>query len=97
MKPKSSKPKLPAEQVVKVTYQNFGNIGDGEKAQQFVDSIDATSDYAATLLADAHQKAGWRRVPGKVAINEWISLVKVKIGAIFHCKFTKGNTPNQNW
>lgn len=70
-----------AEQVVKVTYQNFGNIGDGEKAQQFVDSIDATSDYAATLLADAHQKAGWRRVPGKVAINEWISLVKVKIGA----------------
>ena len=51
-----------AEQSMKVTYQSFGVIGDGEKAQQFVDSIDATSEYSAKLWEDAHPKAGWRKI-----------------------------------
>jgi|GEM_PF-2553765 len=70
-----------AEQSMKVTYQSFGVIGDGEKAQQFVDSIDATSEYSAKLLEDAHPKAGWRKMPKQFSAEAWISLVKVKIGA----------------
>ncbi|MDA0839548.1 MAG: hypothetical protein O2857_17405 [Planctomycetota bacterium] len=73
-----------AEQSWKVSYRDFAGKSDGENPSQFVASIDALEGYSASLINDA-VNADWKVPPKNVAPEEWLRLVKVKIGA--QCDF----------
>ena len=74
-----------AETTYTVTYQDFELAADGEKPQQFTDTIDAMDGVSAKLLPDPPAGSTWRNLPRGLSLPEWISVVRVKVGA--QCDF----------
>ena len=75
----------PAAKGYRVSYHDLSEAADGEKPSEFVASIDAMDGLSAELLPAGAAAANWKLPPKRLSPPDWISLVKVKIGA--QCDF----------